>query len=89
MGIVAVGTDNLAFTDWVVRNHHAISALVLVTGKANLGLSFLVEYLVMLGMSFMARGTCYVVDLVRAASPVSTFRISSMTGKTGGVLCRH
>lgn len=89
MGVVTIGTDHLAFTDWVVRIFDAIRTLFLVAGKAHLGLSLLVAYFIVRRVAFVARGTSYVADLVGAARPVSAFQILIVAGKTSGVLrCR-
>ena len=57
MRIVAIGANDLAFADRVVRHFFALCSLLLVAGKADFGLSLLVAYLVVRRVDFVARGT--------------------------------
>ena len=54
MGVVAVRTRHLTFTDWMVRNTMLLRTLFLVAGKANFWLGFLDHDLVVLHMHLVA-----------------------------------
>lgn len=57
MRVVAIGTDHLAFLNWVVRIFGALRPLLLVAGKADLGLGLPVTHIVVLGVECVARCT--------------------------------
>lgn len=70
----------------MMRRPVDLRALLLVAGKANLGLGTFVSHLVVRGVDFVARGTCYVAALVCTSLPVRTFCILIVTGETGFIL---
>lgn len=70
----------------MMRRQIDLRALFLVAGKANLGLGTFVSHLVVRGVDFVARGTCYVAALVCTTLPVRAVCILVVAGETGIIL---
>ena len=70
MGIMTIGTGDLALDNWVVRHLAAICALLLVAGIADLGLGAFVANFVVLRMNFVTGGTCNICVRVLTTFPM-------------------
>ena len=68
--IMAVGTGHLALRNWMVRRAVYLGALLLVAGKADFSLGFLVTHFVVFRVNLVAGCARQIAALMRAAFPV-------------------
>ena len=71
MGVVAIGADDLAYSNWVCRNFVTVRTLLFMAGEANLGLGLLISNGVDGLMGFVAVVAGNAIDLMLTAVPVS------------------
>lgn len=86
MRIMAIGAAHFALGNRMMGRLVDLRALLLVTGKANLGLGAFVAHLVVRGVNFVAGGACYIAALVSASLPVRAVCILAVTGEAGFIL---
>ncbi len=75
MGIMAIRTGNLAFTNRMVRNTVFLSALLLVAGVAHFRLGTFVAHLVMIRVYLVTGSAGDIIGLMSAARPQMAFAV--------------
>src|SRR5450759_4639642 len=86
MRVMAIRATHFALRNRMMRWPVDLRALLLVAGKANFRLGTFITHLVVCGVDFVAKGTCYVAALVCTSLPVRTFCILFVTGEAGFTL---